>query len=282
MIVLLKTFQIQMSTNFSRNDVQVYVENAQNCYDKERWSNYKQTFESWQISYNDILPLKNCLESDLTSYFFKAFESFSQALIDIKNHKSSWAIVKLYYSTFYLLRCDILLSNHLIIRCKGMYYSEIIQGKQFIPFVKGKVRGDHQLTIALLKDLHDKGKVIDPILDNELEDVDAYTWLMSNRERINYQQKNFAEPGIDNTLTHINVYFEHNNVNELFEFYNSKDYSICFDLDHSVLSIPYKKMIQIWKKSNGRIDLTGYQLKKIAYCIRDLRTLNINREFLTI
>ena len=193
MIVLLKTFQIQMSTNFSRNDVQVYVENAQNCYDKERWSNYKQTFESWQISYNDILPLKNCLESDLTSYFFKAFESFSQALIDIKNHKSSWAIVKLYYSTFYLLRCDILLSNHLIIRCKGMYYSEIIQGNQFIPFVKGKVRGDHQLTIALLKDLHDKGKVIDPKVESIMVELYKNGSATGNKLELNKENNWSAE-----------------------------------------------------------------------------------------
>lgn len=267
-----------MSTNFKRNDVQVYVENAQNCFEKEKWSSYQQNFLKWEIGSIDVNPLNNCLESDLTSYFFKAFESFSQALIDIRNRKHSWAIVKLYYATFYLLRCDILLSNHIIVRNKGLYYSKINQGNKFILYAKGKVRGDHQLTISLMKDLHNSGKLNDPILDNNLEDVDAYTWLMQNRERINYQQKNFAEPEIDNAFTHIFSYFENSNLVELFEFYNSKDYSVCFDLDHSILSIPYKKLIQIWTKSNGRIDISGNRIRKIAYCINDLKSLNIKKE----
>lgn len=266
-----------MNINFKRNDVQVYIENAQNCYEIEKWSNYKHLFIKWEINNNDISPLTNCLESDLTSYFFKAFESFSQALIDIHNKKYSWAIVKLYYSTFYLLRCDILLSNHLIVRCNGLYYSKINTGNKFTPYIKRKVRGDHQLTISLVKELHQTGQLNDPILDNKIEDVDAYTWLMQNRERINYQQKNFREPNTDSVFSHINNYFESRSLIDLFKFYNSKDYSICFDLDHSILSIPYKKLIQIWKKSNGRIDISGEYLKKINFYIKDLKDFNISK-----
>lgn len=266
-----------MNTSFKRNDVQVYIETAQKCFEIEKWSSYKHLFINWEISKSDLAPLNNCLESDLTSYFFKAFETFSQAIIDIHKKKYSWATVKLYYTVFYLLRCDILLSNYLIVRCNGLYYSKVSEGNKFTQYIRGKIRGDHQLTISLVKELYKNNQLIDPILDNLIEDVDAYTWLMQNRERINYQQKNFVEPGVDYFFHHINDYFYNYKLIDLLKFYNTKDYSICFDLDHSIMSIPYKKLIQIWKKSNGKIDLSDNYLKKIIFYLEELRSFNFTK-----
>lgn len=266
-----------MNINFKRNDVQVYIENAQNCYDLEKWTTYKQKFINWEIGTNDFTPLRNCLESDLTSYFFKAFESFVQALIDVQNKKYSWAIVKLYYSTFYLLRCDILISGHLIVRCGGLYFTEVTPGRKFSLYQKNNIRGDHQLTISLVKDFCRCGKIIDPILDNNIDDVDAYTWLLQNRERINYSQKNFSEPNVDCVFSHVDTYFETLELVELLKFYKSKDYSICFDTDHSILSIPFKKMIQIFEKANGKIDISGDFLRKIIFQLNALKGCNIKK-----
>jgi hypothetical protein len=267
-----------MSISFKRNDVQVYVENAQNCFELEKWGSYKNVFINWEIGENDIIPLVNCVNSDATSYFFKAFESFIQALIDIHKDKQSWAIVKLYYSLFYLLRCDILLSNHILVRNSGLYFSRMLKNEKFIQFKKGKLRGDHQLTIAFVKDLHLQGKIVDPILDNKIDDNDAYTWFMLNRERINYSQKNFSEPDIDICFGHFYDYFKQRKVLELFEFYNSKDYSICFDLDHSILSIPYKKLVQVLKKGNGKIDFSGIYSRKLVFYLSELSEYGIDRK----
>jgi len=263
--------------SFKRNDVQTYIENKQGCFDIESWSSYKAKFVDWTIESSDISPLTNCINSDLSSYFFKAFESFSLAIDDLHNRKFSWAIVKLYYSTFYLLRCEILLANYLIVRNGGLFYSELQAGKKFELFTKGKVRGDHQLTIAFVKELHRNNSIIDPILGNLIDDTDAYTWLMQNRERVNYQQKNFIEPDIDENFNHINQYFESNTIIDLFRFYNSKNYSICFDLDHSILSIPYKKLLQILHKGRGKIDFSGDYLNKLIFYMRLLKKYNINK-----
>jgi hypothetical protein len=271
-----------MNTSFKRNDVQVYIENAQNCFDLENWGSYKNIFTNWEISENDIIPLANCVNSDATSYFFKAFESFIQALIDIHRDKQSWAIVKLYYSLFYLLRCDILLSNFMLVRNGGLYFSQMLKNEKFVQFKKGK-GGDHQLTISLIKDLYFQGKIVDPILDNKIDDNDAYTWFMKNRERINYSQKNFSEPDADICFTHLYNYFKQREVLELFEFYNSKDYSICFDLDHSILSIPYKKLVQVLKKGNEKIDFTGIYSRKLVFHLMELSEYGIDgKKFLTL
>jgi len=269
-----------MSTSFKRNDVQVYIENAQNCYDIEKWKECKPKLILWEVKASDMTPLSNCIESDLTSYFFKALESFTQALADIKRGRYSWAVVKLYYSIFYLLRCDILLSNHLIVRCSGLYYLKLNVGNKFLSYNKNNTRGDHQLTISIVKDLHSNGLLLDPILDNKIDAIDAYTWHLSHRERINYQQKNFSEPDVDDVFSHLSQYFIEDRCSELFDFYNTHDYSICFDLDHSILAIPYKKLAQIWRKSRGRIILDSTYKRKSIICLSSLEVLNIKKSYI--
>lgn len=277
MSALPRIFQILMNINFKRNDLQVYIENAQNCYDIEKWGSYKQSFTNWTINSSDLIPLNNCITSDATSYFLKGLISFSQALADISNKKYSWAIVKLYYSIFYLLRCDVLLSNTLMVRCGAFYISDLKINEKFQVFQKGKARGDHQLTIELVKHLINQGKMVDPILGNLIDGVDAYSWYMHNRERINYSQKNFAEPKTDATFSHLVTYFNENKVFELLDFYNSKNYSICFDTDHSVLSIPYKKLIQVFQKGKGIIDFSGENKRKLIFLMDDFANCSIDK-----
>ena len=125
-----------MNISFKRNDVQLYIEYAQNCYDVEQWGSYKKKFLEWKIEDKDVIPLNSCRESDITTYFFKALESFLLAVEDLHCGKQSWAIVKLYYSIFYLLRCDILLAGHLIVRNGALYYTKLKIDESFVPFNK--------------------------------------------------------------------------------------------------------------------------------------------------
>lgn len=265
-----------MNISFKRNDVQLYIENAQKCYDVEKWGSYKHIFLKWKIEDKDVNPLKNCRESDITSYFFKAFESFLCAIEDLHYGKQSWAIVKLYYSIFYLLRCDILLSGHLIVRNGALYYTKLKKDESFVAFNK-KAKGDHQLAIELVKELKKNGELSDPILDNLIDDLDPYSWYMHHRERINYSQKNFSEPETDICFVHLESYFKDKKVIDLFKFYDSKDYSICFDTDHSILSIPFKKLKQIIDKSQGEIDLSRLNSKKVVFHLRELKSFGIKK-----
>ena len=117
----------------------------------------------------------------------------------------------------------------------------------------------------------------DPILDNQIGDLDPYNWYMRHRERINYSQKNFSEPETDICFIHLESYFKDKKVIELLKFYNSKDYSICFDTDHSILSIPFKKIKQIIYKSQGKIYLSRFNCKKVIFHLTELKSFGIQK-----
>lgn len=134
-----------MSMNFKRNDVQEFIETELRCFDLEAWPSYKSALENWRVTASNIEMIKVCAKSDINSYFFKALQSFVQALHEIDRKKYAWSIVKLYYTIFYLLRCEILLSNHIMVRCKTLYYVKINIGEKPILFNSTKFKGDHQL-----------------------------------------------------------------------------------------------------------------------------------------
>ncbi len=265
-----------MSTSFKRHDVQEYIEYQLNCFDINNWTSYKQSLINFQIDSTQELEISNCIGSDIQSYYFKSVFTFIQALNNIKRNYFNWAIVQLYYSCFYAIRCDILLSNHIIVRCSGLYLAENFAGNSFSPFTLNKVRGDHQMSIELLKKLKNEHKIIDEILDNNLDDDDAYTWMMKQREKVNYQIKDFHDPNPSNPVDHVYSYFKDDQVFDLLKFYNESDYSICFDLQHSIVSIPFKKIKQIQKKieSSHNIDIK-LNIEKVQFMKKNLKHVGI-------
>lgn len=251
-----------MNMSFKRHDVQEFIEYDLGCFNLTNWKNYQPSLLSFTVDTNKKNQLSNCIESDAISYFYKSIYSFIQALNNIHQNNFNWSIVQLYYCCFYAIRADILLSNHCIVRCSGLYIAENQIGENFKPVRINNTRGDHQLSIALLKKLKNEHKLNDEILDIDLEGTDAYTWLMKHREKTNYQLKNFTDPEIDELFQHLYTYFKTKNLFELFNFYNSADYSICFDLDHSILSIPFKKIMQVKNKINTKYQLNTQENRK--------------------
>ncbi len=84
--------------------------------------------------------------------------------------------------------------------------------------------------------------------------------------------KNFADPYPDKITLHLLSYFREGKLGDLFEFYNKNtDYSICFDLDHAILSIPYKKM-------KNKIDLSDVYKRKLISCLNLISEVNLKRD----
>ena len=101
---------------------------------------------------------------------------------------------------------------------------------------------------------------------------------MKNRERVNYQTKDFSDPYSENVLNHVTTYICEGKIQKLFEFYNqSKNYTIYFDLDHSILAIPYKKLISTYKRIENSLDLTDKYKRKIISILILMRDLNISK-----
>lgn len=270
---------MMMSTSFKRHDVQEFIEYNLGCTDIENWKNYVPSLKKFIVDAYRQQSLTNCIESDASSYFYKSIYSFVQALSNLYRSNYNWSIVQLYYSCFYAIRADILLSNHCIVRCNGLYIAENAIGKQFEIVQFGKVRGDHQMAIELLKKMKTEHKIVDEILDVDLEGTDAYSWLMKHRERSNYQIKHFSDPEVDELFQHLVKYFETNTLFELFDFYRQSDYTICFDIEHSALSIPFKKIIQVKEKLKTKHGLNLHDnLKHYAYLKKKLLELGITKE----
>ncbi|MBA4277142.1 hypothetical protein [Flavobacterium sp.] len=263
--------------SFKRHDVQEFIEYDLGCLDLNNWKNYKPGLQIFTVDNIKKTRLENCIESDTKSYFYKSIYSFVQALSNINRNNYNWSIVQLYYSCFYAIRADILLSNHCIVRCGGLYMVENKIGEQFQSIIMN-ARGDHQMAIALLQKLKNEHKLIDEILDVQLEGIDAYSWLMKHRERSNYQMKNFVDPKVDELFQHINYYFKTKTLYDLFDFYNQSDYTICFDLDHSALSIPFKKIMQIKEKIIAKHGLNvSENIKEYQYLKDKLEELGLTK-----
>lgn len=268
-----------MNTSFKRHDVQEFIEYNLGCIDLEKWKNYLPSLKNFTVDEPKKVSLANCMESDISSYFYKSLYSFVQALGNINRQNYNWSIVQLYYACFYAIRADILLSNHCIVKCNGLYITENKIGEKFDLVKVGNIRGDHQMAIALLKKLKLEHKITDEILDVELEGTDGYTWLMKHRERSNYQSKYFSDPEVDELFHHIENYFKTNTLFDLFDFYKQCDYSICFDLEHSILAIPFKKIMQVKEKIKFKYGLdVSDNLKHYLYLKDKLDELGFTKE----
>lgn len=269
--------------NFKRNEVQEFIETELRCFDIEQWGSFKPSLVQWEINTTNIANLQRCVRSDINSYFFKAFQSFVQALHEIDRKKHAWSIVKLYYTVFYLLRCEILLSNHIIVRCGSLYYAKVKPNEKMQAFKPNKMSGDHQLTIALEEKLYNLAELTDPILGNQINGKNAYMWFMGNRDRVNYQMKDFPDPTCDVSLRHVYSYFAEKKLVDLFLFYNENtDYSICFDTDHTLLSIPYKKLISVYKRISTSIIITPESKQKFIETRKLLIELGLTKEEIKI
>lgn len=264
--------------NFKRHDVQEYIEYDLGCLDLNNWKSYLPSLLVFTVDSSKKIKLENCIESDIQSYFFKSIYSFVQALSNIQRNNYNWSIVQLYYACFYAIRADVLLSNHCLVRCNGLYMTENQIGEKFQSVRFGNTRGDHQMAIALLKKLKNDHKITDEILDVELEGTDAYSWLMKHRERSNYQTKDFTDPRADELFIHVDNYFQTNTVYELLDFYNNEDYNICFDIDHAAISIPYKKIMQIRNKILAKGYSTSDSIRHYPYLKKTLLELGLTKQ----
>jgi len=235
----------------NRNISQRYIENKVGCLELSKWSSYKQKVIDLVLDENDERKLKEAVRGDAVSYYKKGLISFCEAVNGISNQRYSWAVVKLYYSVFYFLRSDILLADYLIVRCSSVFFTRVKNGEMLEKF-NSKNRGDHQLTIEFLSKLHKEGKHIDFIQDMEIEGESPYVWMMKQRERINYQSRDFSDPTAQDILVKPASYFVRNADQELFELYKNDTYGLyCSDLDHACLAIPYNKIKYLSKTFNN-------------------------------
>jgi hypothetical protein len=229
--------------SFKRNNIQEFIEDKCGCSDLTKWGSYQQNLIQLNLTSEDITLVNGYRTLDAISYWLKALCSYSQGLHGMYKGFSAWSIVKLYYSIFYCLRCELLLNSYLLVRNSALFKLNIKTDTQFSKYNSGKARGDHQLTIKLYSDLVANGTISDVISSNTIDDDSPYTWMLKQRERVNYQMQNFPDPDIDPLLVKTVDAMHDSKLEELLnQMTNSSDNVMLFDKDYSMVAIPSYKL----------------------------------------
>ena len=139
-----------MNTNSNRHQFQEVLENYLGCPDPSQLKSYKSAFESIAVSESLSHDLTNALEQDVRSTYFKAAISIAEAMASIRKGHHSWAVIKLYYASFYLVRVAYAVRGYGIFRCGTLYTLHVSKTSQPI---KRAGKGDHKVILnAFIKD----------------------------------------------------------------------------------------------------------------------------------
>ncbi len=189
-----------MTINSERFKLQQLVELSIGCANHKELSKYKADLESFTISQNDLVKFENALREDSGNTLYKGVISLLEALASISDGHQSWAIVKLYYASFYFLRVLFGARGFGLIKCKGEIYILKIEpghkpsrqtGKKF----NGQdTRGDHKTTIYIFEKVVGVG---DLLLSNTIQDESVLEFMMNSREAVHYRHPTFSEPAFD-------------------------------------------------------------------------------------
>lgn len=226
--------------NFERHGVQTYFEGLLGCTDVKQWKSYKTILQGYTLTAIDVAALTPLLLQDSLALYIKALQTFAQALTAIHRKEFAWPIVKLYYAVFYAMRCELYASSIVVIKNGQLFYTVKASGATFTSIQE---HGSHQTYIKLRKTMPASVISHDILLDNDIEaDVDVYSWMCSNRERVNYLAKHFSDPEADDVLTKIyNDYVTTHKLSDLLNLYEA-NILYCFDTDHATMAVPYKKL----------------------------------------
>lgn len=231
--------------SFDRYRAQIFCETILGCNDFEEFFNIPHsTIESLTLDSNSSFALSNSLKQDAKDLYFKGCQSLTESMVNFNNKLYSWAIIKAYYATFYMIKADFALRDFALIRHKCIYYLKASEGS--IPITKGRkgnnrndYTGDHKSALNYYKDLFYSSDIL---LSQEIDGQTAYQWLMKKREQVNYQERYFNEPNRPDFLDFISQKVDSGNFLELIqEIERDNGYVLTFQAEYAPLAIPYKR-----------------------------------------
>lgn len=229
-----------MSIDFERNSSQVLYESFIGAT-PDNLINKKEEFKNHVLTLEEVDLLKVALKTDAINYFYNGILSFAEG-IDAAFHKRfSWSTVELYYSLYYLIRASMAARGIAVLRCKSMYRLCVQIGQS--PFTTGnkKYNTTHEGTISHYKDLFGTS---DMLLSNNIDDQDAYQWMMNAREIVNYRSAAFAEPDCLDIWDTFSYSIDEGTFGNLMMQLENDPYIRCFQEEYAVVAIPIKRLKQ--------------------------------------
>ena len=168
------------------------------------------------------------LQDDARASLYSGAHSIAEAIQGLDRRLYSWTTVKLYYSAFYFARATLALHGVGIIYRGTKAYEWVANVGQSPSRRKGQT---HKVVLDALKH-HQKNS----ILFSQLIGIDdPYTWLMTNREMVNYTIPRFCEP---DPPAHFK-FISGREIRQLIGAYIKDNIHLyTFDPDHAMLAFP--------------------------------------------
>lgn len=189
------------------------------------------------LTANEANHIQQVLRIDAVNYLYSACVSVGDALQAIDRTLFTWATVKLYYSSFYLLRSLLALSGRVltydgtkprILTCRA--------GEQPAA-LGGSIRGTHQAVIAYFSKVFPNS----PLLSQDIANETPFKWLMHRREEANYGVGRFVDPQCP---SHFSTIVRFGVRRSTADYIADKTYLYAFDPDHAMLALPIEALKQ--------------------------------------
>lgn len=242
-----------MSISFERNRAQTLFEQFLGVNSSEELSGEKERFKTYIISASEASELKDALNLDAIDFFYNGVLSFAEGINSIFQRHFSWSTVKLYYAIYYLLRASLASKGIAMLRCHSMYRLKAIEGEKPFSTNNKAYNTTHEGTIKHYKDLFSAS---DKLLSNNIDDIDAYEWMMSAREIVNYRSKSFKEPECLDIWNEFSLCLDDASLPKLLKQLEDDPYVLCFQEEFAVVAIPIKRMKEtiVDMHNNGLLD----------------------------
>ena len=223
-----------MITNSERQKVQVFFESIVGYKYPDEIKPFETDLTEISLSTTQSSKLKEEINSDTVALFEKGLLSLFQGITDLNRGLTSWALVKLYYSTFYFLKAELNMAGFAIIRAKKIYTINPAPRSKLIKY-NNKAKSDHGIVMELA---NKKLSSSDIMLSQKIEDVPCYSWMESRRNWVQYKRRNLSE------LSTTDFFFPKESMSyedQINLFWNDSDPYYCFDPDYASLAIPLKR-----------------------------------------
>lgn len=224
-----------MLTPSKRAACQRYFEELFGVSNADDLAAFRDDIRGRRLSLADENALRECADKDASASFERAALSLLQALCDLQNGDRLWAAVKLYYSVFYALRCELLLNHYITLRAGRVLIYECRQGELCRQY-NGSSSGDHGMAIALAKRYFSDSDVLQ---SQSIAGKLSYEWMKEVREIVHYRMRRPPE------LERFDPFFPDDQwelSNQVETFLADRDPYFCFDPDYAALALPLKRL----------------------------------------
>ncbi len=184
--------------------------------------------------------LNACLKQDAVNYLYSGCVTIGDAMQAIEKSLYSWATVKLYYSTFYLLRSTLALSGHALIYDGTKPRSILGNSGQSPTNISGNPRGTHQAVIQMFSTSFPGN----PLLSQEIGNSSPFKWMMAKRENANYHAGRFPDPICPEHFKKIVSFGVRKSTGQ---YISDQSYLYSFDPDHAALALPIETLKHVLK-----------------------------------